>query len=243
MPVPVKQVAGLLNALRGRIRGAALAGAEDVSGHAITKVRGVAQALRSGKQIKGLEKGAKGLTVKFTDGSSELVSHYAAEARDMAGRMGGRLRSGSRLLARSNEGFGGRIGRYARQGVAGAPLTSLAGAELGASFLAQDVVGPVGEGLYESMTQDPVRGETSAFLGLLGVDREQALRAQRLAGSTEENRARLAKLRPDIYNALVANRPLPRDGVAIGGRRRMDLVDQVAAMMAAGAFPQQELMQ
>jgi len=62
------------------------------------------------------------------------------------------------------------------------------------------------------------------------------LRAERLQELKGLNAARLAAARPDLYNQIVAGRPLPMGATRIGGEIREDILDMVTGMMARGEF-------
>lgn len=75
---------------------------------------------------------------------------------------------------------------------------------------------------------------------------EQRVRAQRQVREMERQRrdmAMQANLQviatqaPDVYNQVLAGRPLPRGAKVFAGRPRRDLLEELAVAMSDGAFP------
>jgi hypothetical protein len=64
----------------------------------------------------------------------------------------------------------------------------------------------------------------------------QQMKARRLHQAMAENMMRLAAANPQLYNQLMAGRPLPTGAVVIGGGRRTDFLESVAYQMATGGF-------
>lgn len=65
---------------------------------------------------------------------------------------------------------------------------------------------------------------------------EHQVRMEGLRRRMGQNLARLAALAPDVYNQVAAGRRLPKDAVVIGGRPRMDLLEQLSLGMSEGSF-------
>jgi len=102
-------------------------------------------------------------------------------------------------------------------------------------FVADEVVGPVAGAVGDVLTGRPVDEAEAA----LAEFREEAFRdaaAQKRISEEAENSARLATLRPDLYNQVLAGRRLPRGTTVIGGKPRVNELQQLAALMADGAF-------
>lgn len=116
------------------------------------------------------------------------------------------------------------------KGVAALGGGGVVGAGLGAEFVTEEV----GKPIYEALMGDP-QGEAikGAFRERAAIV-EERLRQQRMMRLKMENVQRLASLRPDLYNQLVAGRPLPRDAVVVGGVPDNGMLDRVATMMAQG---------
>ncbi len=73
------------------------------------------------------------------------------------------------------------------------------------------------------------------------AQRAEEDRARRLQRDMATNAARLASVAPDVYNRVLAGRTLPRGAVVIGGRPRVDMLEELAYRMASGDYkPQQE---
>jgi hypothetical protein len=64
----------------------------------------------------------------------------------------------------------------------------------------------------------------------------QQMKAQRLQRAMADNMVRLAAANPQLYNQLLAGRPLPNGAVVIGGGQRSDFLESVAYQMATGGF-------
>ena len=69
-------------------------------------------------------------------------------------------------------------------------------------------------------------------------DDHQRKRAEALQQLKMQNRMRMMQVAPHLAQSLLAGRELPEDAVVIGGKPRVDLLDQVAEGMSAGAFQQ-----
>ena len=54
------------------------------------------------------------------------------------------------------------------------------------------------------------------------------------------NESILAHKAPNLYNKILAGRPLPAGAVVIGGEPRRELMQELANAMSAGAFSNQE---
>jgi hypothetical protein len=64
----------------------------------------------------------------------------------------------------------------------------------------------------------------------------QQMKARRLQQAMADNMMRLAAANPQLYNQLLAGRPLPNGAVVIGGGQRSDFLESVAYQMATGGF-------
>jgi len=64
----------------------------------------------------------------------------------------------------------------------------------------------------------------------------QQMKARRLQQAMADNMMRLAAANPQLYNQLLAGRPLPQGAVVIGGGQRSDFLESVAYQMATGGF-------
>lgn len=69
-------------------------------------------------------------------------------------------------------------------------------------------------------------------------DDHQRKRAEALQQLKVQNRMRMMQVAPHLAQSLLAGRELPEDAVVIGGKPRVDLLDQVAEGMSNGAFQQ-----
>lgn len=65
---------------------------------------------------------------------------------------------------------------------------------------------------------------------------DQKMRVERLQRDMAANQARLAQMRPDLYNQMLYGRMLPRGAVPIGGTPDDAFLKQVALAMSSGAF-------
>lgn len=70
-------------------------------------------------------------------------------------------------------------------------------------------------------------------------ERKQLAQERKIKQLREENQRRLAMYAPHLYNKVMAGRDLPRDSVVIGGRPRMDLLQELADQMAQGSFSEE----
>lgn len=64
----------------------------------------------------------------------------------------------------------------------------------------------------------------------------QQMKARRLQQAMADNMMRLAAANPQLYNQLLAGRPLPNGAVVIGGGQKSDFLESVAYQMATGGF-------
>lgn len=96
---------------------------------------------------------------------------------------------------------------------------------------------PLAEGAYHTFTRQRAveKTEHAEFVSrshLLGIRME----AERRAREAAMNAQILAQTNPELYKQLLAGRKLPRGAIVIGGRPRMDLLEQVASEMGSGAY-------
>lgn len=90
----------------------------------------------------------------------------------------------------------------------------------------------------EALAEAEARSRSAKIAKLL----EQARMERTLA----ENQRRLAQSNPDLYTSVMAGRRVPAGSVVLGGRPRMDLMQELAASMDSGRYarpdPLSELM-
>jgi len=145
----------------------------------------------------------------------------AAGAKKAAVTVGGATMAGLGVLKRNK-------GKIALGAAAGVGLT-----------FADEIAGGVadaGEGVHEAITNaryDERRGV------LRQARQNQMLReieARKQERAVAMNTMRLQQLDPHLYAEISAGRQLARDSVPIGGRKREDLLRQVALQMSQGRF-------
>lgn len=122
----------------------------------------------------------------------------------------GNLSTTDKLIALGGAGFGAQMAGSAGLGLADAARDTFSNR----TFEAQEKI----EELSRSR--------------LMGVRMEAERRAREIAVNSQI----LASINPRLYAQLQAGRRLPRGAVVIGGRPRTDLLEQVAASMAGGAY-------
>lgn len=62
------------------------------------------------------------------------------------------------------------------------------------------------------------------------------LEQARIERMIQENQARIARSDPRLYTSVLAGRSVPTNSVVLGGRPRMDLMQELAASMGSGRF-------
>lgn len=81
------------------------------------------------------------------------------------------------------------------------------------------------------------------------LDLEQRIQAAQRARDIEEqararravdNTVNLIRYAPEVANQVMAGRRLPKGAVMIGGRPRVDLMQQLAEQMSDGAFQERD---
>ena len=92
--------------------------------------------------------------------------------------------------------------------------------------LRKDIMGPTAE---DYAMEDQARER--AFQHSLGKLGAASARKQ-----AQLNESILARKAPNLYNKILAGRPLPAGAVVIGGGPRRDLMQELANAMSAGAF-------
>ena len=132
------------------------------------------------------------------------------------------------MASKVAKGVGALTGITA-QTVKEAPISS---ALLGAG-LAVPVAGFGGE-IVESMSGAPYRRTREAVLQGRRANRVFERERREIERLKAENLARLARVRPDVYNRVMAGMDLPDEATVIGGRPRTDLADMLAEAMAGG---------
>lgn len=115
------------------------------------------------------------------------------------------------------------------------PITTGAFTAAGALGLGAAVAGP-GMNMVDAINGDPLGRAIEAEMTLGRGSMAAMLRAERLQEMKALNAARLAAARPHLYNQIVAGRPLPTGGIAIGGELNESLLDVVTGMMSRGEF-------
>jgi hypothetical protein len=105
----------------------------------------------------------------------------------------------------------------------------------------------VAEGLFEGFKSgypSAGMGDHSTAMDLernrLKVQQEMGMRVKRLEALRQRNVAAIMQFAPDLAASLLAGRRLPQEGIAIGGRKREDLLGEVALMMSQGGMSQQQ---
>lgn len=122
--------------------------------------------------------------------------------------------------------------------IAKAPLTKGTLAVAGAAGLAGLEL-EVGHGVADAMNgSEMARAEEIFALQRRIQAREQAQRmeSERVSMGIERNLQILAQNAPDVYNRVLAGRPLLPGAVVLGGRPRRDLLRELAMMMTDGAL-------
>jgi hypothetical protein len=127
----------------------------------------------------------------------------------------------------------------ARDATIGGPLRSVGvpGALLGGSFLMQ-LLAPAVKGMFEDKTKN-VRFASEMNRELQYQTRLREIEHRRIETSMLRSMTRLAAANPQLYNEVMAGRKLPQGAVVLGGRPRMDLMEELALGMSAGQFPQE----
>ena len=77
-------------------------------------------------------------------------------------------------------------------------------------------------------------GRYERFLWL--QQKTEEAKAKRLQRDMATNAARLASAAPEVYNRILAGRELPRGAVVLGGKPRVDLLEELAYRMASGEY-------
>lgn len=119
------------------------------------------------------------------------------------------------------------------------PAALAAGTYLGAQFVGSEVVAPVGKSVKDRLTGKAAE-DFQAALELrrkerLTMDLER-LKRERFERDIARNMASLATMNPQVYNQVLAGRRLPPEAIVIGGRKRTDFLETLAAAMADGQF-------
>jgi len=146
---------------------------------------------------------------------------------------------GGEFLKLKDSFVGGAVGRGKEFGAAHPILAGL-GAMGTVGFGVSEVGLPLFKGADELVTGRRVGAAFEREQEIRELGRMRLLKDQRMQRDMGSNLARLAAARPDIYNQLAAGQRLPRDGVAIGGAPRQDILEQVALAMSEGAFQQDQ---
>ena len=127
-------------------------------------------------------------------------------------------------------------------GVSYERLRNISLAGQGLAFLSY----PLLMGVQEDFREGSVGGDPRELL-IEEQQRDKAFRdsLDRLKAASMQrqsfvNERLLAQRAPNLYNKILAGRPLPSGAVVIGGAPRRDLMQELANAMSAGAFSNQE---
>lgn len=122
------------------------------------------------------------------------------------------------------------------------PGAYLAGAAGTAFLLGEEAVAPLGRAVWDEITgrgDSDLREAASATVEGRRLLVSEAMRAERLRRDAEANLENLARVNPRLYQQIAAGRQLPEDGVIIGAEPKVDMLTEVAMMMAQGGFQEQ----
>jgi len=105
---------------------------------------------------------------------------------------------------------------------------------LGGSFL-YEMLKPVGKAVFDNPARN-VAEQAQQQRDILWRQKMSQITTQRYEQSIAKNAARLAAANPQLYNEVMAGRRLPQGAVVLGGRPRVDLMEELAMSMAGGQF-------
>lgn len=177
--------------------------------------------------------GSRFLEVGLSDGTSVAVHKGSAEVMNRLSG-GGRLFSegaeGISLAPRPGEGFIGKGARTYKEFLANHPVQGA----LGAAATAPLVFNTIGRPFVEAATGRGEKRLAERNRLLMALQAQMMAKEARLRRDKLYQAATLARMRPELYQQLVAGRVLPDEAVAIGGQPNYSLVDDMVSLMVAG---------
>lgn len=126
-----------------------------------------------------------------------------------------------------------------KQAFTKAPLRAASGAVLATHGLGSLVVSPIASAIREMLTgHKELQARNRAKL-LMDAQVSSQMAMRRVEAKRQYvamNAERLKTMAPDIANRVLAGRRITDGGVAIGGRQRTDLLQELASYMADGSI-------
>jgi hypothetical protein len=120
-----------------------------------------------------------------------------------------------------------------------APLRAASGAVLATHGLGSMVVAPIASAIRELLTNEKEEQGRRRLMLLSQARAESESTMRRVEAKrqyVQMNADRLRQAAPDIANRVLAGRRITDGGVAIGGRQRTDLLQELASYMADGSI-------